>query len=219
MNIERIVEEVIRRIKALENRHNLLIIYHEATSIDLLEEIIGCMDKSYLKIGIIGFKDPEPLLRVLATYDIEVLNMIDGSDYIHMPYIMARYDAMLISSLTLGEMYNISVLNLQTPLEKLAMNWMFEKGRVYAIDTLNLKESVVKKPLVEQVNILKGRLKDLGIEWIGKTCSSVHKVSGLLTREHLLGYEGGRLVVDQSTVITPMAREYAKAQNISIERK
>lgn len=219
MNIEQIVNEVIRRIRALENRNNLLVVYHESTSMDLLEDVLGCMDKSYLKIGIIGFKNPAPLLDLLKTYDIEVLNLLSSDEYIHMPYLLERYDGMLVTSMTIGQMYNVSVLNIQSPLEKLTMNWLTEKGKVYAIDGLNLKEDRLKQGLVKQLTALKGCLNEMGIEWIGKQLSFPPSLSGLLTKDMLIGHEGQRVFVDPQAVITPMAKEYAKAQRISIERK
>ncbi len=218
MTVEKIVEEVIRRLQALMNRQHLLIVFHSKTDIKRLESFLETVKQPELKVGVISFKEPGQLLDLLGELELEVINLIDHRDHLDMAYLMARYDSVCLTGCSIGEMHHLSTFNVQTPLEELMLDCLMAKGKIYAIPTYTLTPKY-KEELISGVEKLYDTLEGLGVQWIGRRTTGRSELSGVITCSQLAEHNNGRVVLSTESVLTPLAREYAETHQIKLVRK
>lgn len=219
MTLQEIVDKVIERILAIENRKNMLLIFHPDTKMAALEEVLVKIDRRHLKIGIVSFSDASRLQVLLKKLDLEVINLISSDDYIQMDYLMNRYDSVLVTGLNIGELYNLSIMNSQNAIEKLIMDVLMAKGKLYALQSVESNKKIHKQGLIKGLDKLYEASSEIGIEWIQRGATSKHLTQKVITCDALTGCENSSITIATVSVLTPLAKEYIKAHQIEIIRK
>lgn len=219
MTFKEIVDEVIRRIEAIENRKNMLLIFHPDTRLSLLEEVLVKIDRRHLKVGIISIGDTADLQDLLNKMNIEVINLIAHEDHIQMDYLMKRYDSVFVTGLSLGELYNISVMNIQSKTEKLLMAALMDKGKIYALKSIESNRLLHKEGLVKRLDNLYEVSSEMGFEWFGHARVGNEFLQNVITCDLLSGSENRQIKIASTSVLTPLAKEYVKKHEIEIIRK
>lgn len=218
MTIERIVEEVIRRLKALENRKNLLLVVNDDTDYNALKAYFETINRDNLKVGIISYDDVNPAIEILKDLNVPIINMVVDRYYLDWDKFLLTYDAVMVSGLSVGQMYNLSVLNINGPFEKLIWDLIVSDKKVYGLKSVNTKNGT--QVIKGKVEALYGQMAQMGIHWLGeeKAVSGTLK-DKLITVHQLTGYSGCELIIPKDAIVTPLAKDQAIKEKIQLVRK
>lgn len=225
MTIEKIVEEVLKRLEALKNRKNMLCLVHEEMDYQAFRDVLKAMDSKNLKVGLISLGNPQKAVTVLEDLDIEVINIIVDTDILEWECFLKSYDVAMVTGLSVGEMYNLSVLNVNGKFEKLVWELVVSKLKIYGLKSFDLSKYSITQSVVDKVNHLYCEMSAMGIQWIGQgKGSATAKLStsidtNVITGDLLMGYQNCTVAIPEKAIVTPLAKDILVKNKIQLVRK
>lgn len=195
--IDFIVEEVVRRIKALQNQKKALVITSRDTDAEKLELVLETLTQEGFQI------------------DTEALETLSSP----MKTLISPYHCLVLGNLTIGEAGRFRDFQIGTPRLQMCYEALRQGKTVYAvapdfeIDPENVGLLAATEPLLNE-------LSSYGLKIIAKRRASGLKIEKkLIALTDVNHLQSGTLNIQPDAVVTVSAKQYLEEKGIVILRK
>ncbi|PKM94718.1 MAG: hypothetical protein CVU84_09395 [Firmicutes bacterium HGW-Firmicutes-1] len=222
MNIDMIVNEVIRRIKLMLNTHKGLIVIREKTDYSLLNILLLSMkDNGFIFDAVVISHQKEEIELDQGLMNITFLKeaeLLDNLESIH------KYEVIVLSNLNIIEIGKLTNLNIENKFLYLVYEALKEGKEVYGFSKdLDIKNNINLRSLT--LKLCKA-LEDIGLKMIIgknefiKVDSSIVTIDrNVITLECVNTLVKGSLLVQKSAILTNAAKDYLSQNKIDILRR
>lgn len=192
--VERIVEEVVKRIRQLMNEKHVVVIGEAEEA----KGPLGLLVNSLKETGYTCHHYDEVSLHE-AKFKLEVS------------------EGLVVGCLTIAEARKLSLLDIDSPKLKVVYEALRLGKTVYVLsEDFNLTRG---SKLGAPVGQIRSTLEDMGVKLLGQKSTSADISAKVITAEDLKNLNHQQVVIREDAILTYGAREYLKTHQIRIERK
>lgn len=232
--IDRIVEEVINRIKSL-NRKKVMVLIREDynRSLDIIKSTIQVIEQMDIEVHLSFQCDREKIVSEDDYWEkFKILEFPKTESDMEVLLSNYKYESILISYIKLQEIIQINTLNISSEFASILFNPIYKNIEIYT-DIYEFRGKCINRGLIGPVGAIISKLKEININMFpsmeknniyvkneneNENLKKLNIDKKIISMKDLYGHNG-EIIVSSDAIITAMAEDYIRDENILVRRR